>query len=326
MKIFSLVLLLISNISYAKSIYIKDCDNNIFISNALIFDENNNLIGSTNEYGIIEISNQQIIKISHPKYGSNTHHVEDIICIDNTTLEEIIIETVAHVKGELLSHLNNSRQKILNIKELYYNVENKVIWKENTVESYKGVAKSVISNKNTNTSLYNHDIMISPKIKEIDGYYLVESFKFIDKYLPKYTLFNNNKSFNLLEERVKVSQVSKVGNVYFIYYKDNYEDYISFEIDESKLIKRYINTSTLWSESKNTKNKKLINTYTDIKYNFSNLDEFQDIDISETLLINDQPISIKFNGSIYKGNKSNLKDEKKGIKFALMYMKIFTNT
>lgn len=318
-------LLLCCNICTAQTILLKDCENNSVVSNALVFDTDNNLIGTTNESGKIDISNIDKIKVNHPKYGSKTIIVEDVICIEETTLKEVIIESGETVKSELIIYLNNSRNKVKELKEMYYNVENTVSWQNNKVESYKGVVKYIFSKNSSNNSLYNHDIFLNPISKEIKDYHLVESFKFYDYYLPNYTIFNNKKSYNLLVSRINNSIVTKVGNTFFIFIEDSFNEYISFEVNEDKLISRYTNTSMEWSDKKYHKNRKLIYSYSDIVYDFSNIQKFQTINIKESMLINNQIINIHFKGDVYNGSRSILKNEKKGIGFVLMYMKIYSN-
>src|SRR5690606_21234764 len=95
-------LLLCCNICTAQTILLKDCENNSVVSNALVFDTDNNLISTTNESGKIDITNTEKIKDNHPKYGSKTRIEEHDICIEQTTLKEVIRETGQAVKSELI--------------------------------------------------------------------------------------------------------------------------------------------------------------------------------------------------------------------------------
>lgn len=156
---------------------------------------------------------------------------------------------------------------------------------------------------------------------------MVESFKFVDYYIPKYTLFNSNKEFRSLLSRLNKSKVSKSENKYFIYLdNDNYDDFIVFEVDMStQLINRYTNSTMEWIGGKEKDNRKLVNSNTDIIYNFNNIKEFQKIQIKEKYIIENKEVNFIFKGDIYNGGKRTLTDEKSSMGFVLMYMKKFTN-
>lgn len=318
----------ITNFAFSKNIIIKDCIVNKEISNVIVYDMNNNIIGISNNRGSLDINNEiKEIKINHPKYGTNKYLVDDVICLEESLLDEISIETGDQVKQDLIFSIKKSFDKVKDIKEVYFQVENEVYSNNGLLESYNGVIKFNFKKNNYKTTFYNSNINLTSKINEFTNYSLVESFKFVDYYIPKYTLFNSNKEFRSLLSRLNKSKVSKSENKYFIYLdNDNYDDFIVFEVDMStQLINRYTNSTMEWIGGKEKDNRKLVNSNTDIIYNFNNIKEFQKIQIKEKYIIENKEVNFIFKGDIYNGGKKTLTDEKSSMGFVLMYMKKFTN-
>ena len=329
MKKILISLLLIHYNTFSQSIIIKNCSENEIVSNVIVFDVNDKIIGISNEDGILNINGGiKEIKIYHPKYGTKNFHIDDIICLDEEILQEISIESGEKVKKELIEILNNSFNKAKEIKELYFNVDNKVFTNNELLESYNGIIKSTYKKNSIKNTFYNSEINISSKTKQFNNYSLVEAFKFVDYYLPKYTLFNTAKEFNNLLNRIEKTKINKENNLYFVYLDDNnYDDYIVFEkeSDGSSLLKRYTNSTIKWAITKDKKNRKLVNSYTDIFFNFSDINHFQKIQITENFIIENKNVNFTFKSNSYKINKEVLKDEKSTIGFLLMYMKKYTS-
>lgn len=132
----------ITNFAFIKNIIIKDCIVNKEISNVIVYDMNNNIIGISNNRGSLDINNEiKEIKINHPKYGTNKYLVDDVICLEESLLDEISIETGDQVKQDLIFSIKKSFDKVKDIKEVYFQVENEVYSNNGLLESYNGVIK-----------------------------------------------------------------------------------------------------------------------------------------------------------------------------------------
>lgn len=220
-----------------------DCETKSPIKGLMIFDNDSNYIGITNENGFLEtkLSSKQII-INHPSYGSQKVDVShgNVFCIDvfNEELDELFIEKGLHVQKELLQALEISFKAFSDEKsgKSIYKISDNAFVDNVLNESLFGYLKI---SSNGNSIRY-----LNPKY-EFTEYIHKKAYNFY--ILPQYSAFaldeqlfplHNKKDYQQFVSLINESEISKSGNYYYIDLP-KIDDFITIEVDsKSKKISR----------------------------------------------------------------------------------------
>lgn len=221
-------------------IIIKDCANQLEISDVVVYNtQRNKIIGISDKNGKVIIDSKILdITLVHPEYGTIKTVNQDVICLEGL-LNTIVVETQPNVKKELLAILQETYNQYHTdpLEKQFFSYQGSIYENNDQGELLVQDQGYLTYKKYYNTILFMSD-RLGDQIKCRESVSLLP----LKVEHKNYFFFTNKKQLKSLVKHVKKFKVKKMNTDYIVY-DDHWDHSWLFEVDSVKgVVIRFVNT------------------------------------------------------------------------------------